>query len=167
MAERFRQLRVARLQLLEEPHVLDGDHCLIGEGLQQRDLLVAERPHFRPPDDDHADGGVLARERCREDGAKALGARAPGAVRILAAGGLRLDVGDVERPPLQDGAPGDAARRDRTPAVLAVRDERKLTGVRHTAQDVALDQENERVLAAAHPNRVPGHGVEHGLHVRR
>ena len=31
-------------QLLEQPHVLDGDHRLVGEGLEQRDLLVGERP---------------------------------------------------------------------------------------------------------------------------
>jgi hypothetical protein len=36
---------VARLQLLEQPHVLDGDHGLVGEGLEQRDVLVGERTH--------------------------------------------------------------------------------------------------------------------------
>ena len=35
------------LQLLEEAHVLDGDHGLVGEGLDQRDLLVGERPDLR------------------------------------------------------------------------------------------------------------------------
>ena len=30
------------LRLVEQPHVLDRDHGLVGEGLQQRDLLVAE-----------------------------------------------------------------------------------------------------------------------------
>ena len=34
--------RVARLQLLEQPHVLDGDDGLVGEGLQERDLPVRE-----------------------------------------------------------------------------------------------------------------------------
>jgi hypothetical protein len=37
----------ARLHLVEQPHILDRDHCLVGEGLKQRDLLVSERPH--PP----------------------------------------------------------------------------------------------------------------------
>ena len=36
-----RQLAVARLQLGEQPHVLDGDDGLVGEGLEQLDLLVA------------------------------------------------------------------------------------------------------------------------------
>ena len=34
-----RQLAVAPLQLLEQPGVLDGDHGLVRERLQQRDLL--------------------------------------------------------------------------------------------------------------------------------
>ena len=34
------------LHLVEQPHVLDGDHRLVGEGLNQLDLLVGER--FRP-----------------------------------------------------------------------------------------------------------------------
>ena len=44
--ERLRQLARARLHLLEQPRVLDGDHGLVGEGLQQLDLLVGERLHF-------------------------------------------------------------------------------------------------------------------------
>ena len=34
-------------QLLEQPDVLDRDHRLVGEGLQQLDLLVGERPDSR------------------------------------------------------------------------------------------------------------------------
>ena len=33
------------LRLVEQPHILDGDDGLIGEGLQQGDLLVAEGMH--------------------------------------------------------------------------------------------------------------------------
>src|SRR4029453_1164452 len=32
LLERFGQIAVARLQLLEQPHVLDGDDGLVGEG---------------------------------------------------------------------------------------------------------------------------------------
>ena len=34
LLERFREVAVARLQLLEQAGVLDGDHGLIGEGLE-------------------------------------------------------------------------------------------------------------------------------------
>ena len=50
-----RQLAVAGLQLGEQPHVLDGDDRLVGEGLQELDLLVREGPDLRAPDSDRAD----------------------------------------------------------------------------------------------------------------
>ena len=39
--ERLLQLALARLLRLEQPRVLDGDDGLVGEGLDQLDLLVA------------------------------------------------------------------------------------------------------------------------------
>ena len=36
------QLAVARLQLREQAHVLDRDDGLVGEGLEERDLLLGE-----------------------------------------------------------------------------------------------------------------------------
>ena len=35
-----------RLPSLEEPHVLDGDHRLIGECFEQSDLPIRKRPNF-------------------------------------------------------------------------------------------------------------------------
>ena len=43
MLQRLAQLRVALAELLEQPHVLDGDHRLVGEGFEQIDLPVGER----------------------------------------------------------------------------------------------------------------------------
>ena len=43
---RFLDLPALVLDLLEQPHVLDGDTRLVGEGLRQFDLLVGERPHL-------------------------------------------------------------------------------------------------------------------------
>ena len=39
--------RVRCLHLVEQPRVLDRDHRLVGEGGDQLDLLVGERPHCR------------------------------------------------------------------------------------------------------------------------
>ena len=47
MLQRLAQFCVALLDLLEQPHVLDGDHGLIGEGFEQRDLFVGERADLR------------------------------------------------------------------------------------------------------------------------
>ena len=42
---RLGELTVLVLDFVEQPHVLDRDHCLVGEGLYQLDLLVREWPH--------------------------------------------------------------------------------------------------------------------------
>ena len=42
----FAQFCVAFLDLLEQPHVLDGDHCLIGEGFEKGNLFVGKGPHL-------------------------------------------------------------------------------------------------------------------------
>ena len=41
--EQFRQIVGALVQFVEQPDVLDGDDRLVGEGLQQIDLLVLEQ----------------------------------------------------------------------------------------------------------------------------
>ena len=46
-----RARRVRCLHLVEQPYVLDGDHRLVGEGCDQLDLLVGERPHRRSRSD--------------------------------------------------------------------------------------------------------------------
>ena len=41
LLQRLRESR-SRLHLLEQPHVLDRDHGLVGEGLQQLDVMSAK-----------------------------------------------------------------------------------------------------------------------------
>ena len=60
---RLRELGRARLKFLEEPNVLDRDHRLIGEGLQQSDLFFGKRARDAPADSDGAHGLVLAHQR--------------------------------------------------------------------------------------------------------
>ena len=42
ISQRLREVAGLGLHLVEQPDVLDGDHGLVGEGLYQFDLLVAE-----------------------------------------------------------------------------------------------------------------------------
>ena len=51
----------------EQPDVLDCDDRLVGEGLQQLDLLVGERPGSARVHDDGADGRAVAQHRHGED----------------------------------------------------------------------------------------------------
>src|SRR5215475_8321699 len=48
MLQRLAEVAVALLQFLEQADVLDGDDRLVGEGLQQRHLLVREGNDLRP-----------------------------------------------------------------------------------------------------------------------
>ena len=70
-----RQLGGPRLQLLEQPHVLDGDHCLIGEGPEQRDLLVRERSRLGAAGGDCADRAAVAHEGNGQGAPEARGER--------------------------------------------------------------------------------------------
>ena len=60
LLERVPQLAVACLQLGEQPHVLDGDHGLVGECLEEHDLLVGEGPRLSLVDIDGADREAIA-----------------------------------------------------------------------------------------------------------
>ena len=62
LLQRFRDFAIARLDLVEQPDILDGDHSLVGEGLDQLDLLCRERLHLRARQDKHAEGLTLAQQ---------------------------------------------------------------------------------------------------------
>ncbi len=63
LLNRLGQLARARLQLLEEADVLDGDDGLVGEGLEQLDLTIGERPRLGTRDRNDADGSALPQHR--------------------------------------------------------------------------------------------------------
>ena len=50
------------LCLVEEPHILDGDHRLVGEGLEQLDVMIGECSGLRPRDTNDADGSSLTHQ---------------------------------------------------------------------------------------------------------
>ena len=72
--QRLGEISIPFLQLLKQPHVLDGDDCLIGEGLEKTDLLVRERLDYHATNDDHADRLALAHQRRSEHGSDAKAA---------------------------------------------------------------------------------------------
>src|SRR5260370_25326639 len=51
------------MHLVEQPHVLDGDDRLIGEGRYQLDLLVCEWPYLGARQGQNADRDALAQHR--------------------------------------------------------------------------------------------------------
>ena len=96
--------RVALLQLLEQPGVLDGDDGLVRERLQQRDLLLGERADLEAVQHQHTDRPAVPTQRDAEAGPESvllLGFTRP---RKLDLDRLGLVV-DVDDPTLQQGPP--------------------------------------------------------------
>jgi hypothetical protein len=52
--------RPSPVELLEQPHVLDRDHRLVGERLEQGDLRYREWARLRPIHDDRSDRAAVA-----------------------------------------------------------------------------------------------------------
>ena len=67
LLQRFGQIVGARLHLVEQPHVLDRDHRLVGEGAQQCDLPFREGVRVGSNDRDCADRLPLAEHGYRQD----------------------------------------------------------------------------------------------------
>src|SRR5262249_37731443 len=63
LLQRLGKLARACLHLIEQSHVLDGNHRLVSEGRYQLDLLVGEGAHLLAPQDNHPDGRAFAYER--------------------------------------------------------------------------------------------------------
>src|SRR5262249_62211025 len=63
---RLRELPVLILDFVEQPHILNRDHSLIGKGLDQLDLLVGEWSHDRAVQAKHANRCPFPQERHTE-----------------------------------------------------------------------------------------------------
>src|SRR5262249_38103344 len=95
------QLAVARLELAEQPHVLDGDDGLIGEGLQQVDLVFGKWPGLRTRYRDDTDWIAFPQHGHEETAPPADGADQP-LMLVLEIG---LDIRDVNDGALEDRTP--------------------------------------------------------------
>ena len=63
LAHGARQVLGPGFEFREQPHVLDGDHGLVGECFRKRDLLVGEGLHFSALHEYGANGSAFAEER--------------------------------------------------------------------------------------------------------
>ena len=97
LLQRLGKLARARLHLVEQPHILDRDHRLVGECRNQFNLLLGERTHGRSRQIEHADRHAFPHQRYSQEGfgASTLGHLEPGVF------GIRADVGNMNRAPLK------------------------------------------------------------------
>jgi hypothetical protein len=88
----------------------DDDHGLVGEGLEQIDLSVGERPHLSPPDKNCTDCFASANERNSQYCAVAEPTGNLATLRILLS--LSLQIGNLKRLSIEDGTTGKNPTRE-------------------------------------------------------
>ena len=103
----FGEVAGALLLFFEEPHVLDGYYGLIGEGLEQGDLPLAEEASLDTAEHDRADRDTFSYQWDAEDSAVALTPRVLARVGKLVP--LGLYISDVDGPPVQHRSTTDRA----------------------------------------------------------
>ncbi len=71
LLQRFGKFPAAGLHLVEQADVFDGNHRLVGEGLEEFDLLLWEQSRLVAGRGNHPDGDTLAKHRHRQHAALA------------------------------------------------------------------------------------------------
>ena len=130
--ERLLNLASTRLYLVEEPHVLDRDHGLVGEDLEQSNLLIGKGERLRAANDNRAYRLVFAEQRDSNRRPVAEAQRHSVAVRELVA--LRPEVLHVDGPPLKDRTSGEPAPSE----CKSVEGDRDRSAMRGDVQPVAV-----------------------------
>ena len=145
MFQGFAQFRIALLDLLEQAHVLDSDHGLVGEGLQQFDLFIGEWPDLSSANMNDPDGQAFAKQRRREY-------RANAAWWLLTSHRFRKlclrlyrDVTDMNRLPVEYRATASRTAPDR-PGLPDCKDGRDRPVARHFSLQVTLDSINLSIM---------------------
>ena len=158
------QLAVACAQLGEQPHVLDGDDGLVGEGLEQRNLPVGEGQGLGAAELDHADGSAIPQQGNTQQRPVAEPLRVAAALRELT--DLGLHVGNVDSPRLQHTPTGDGASGEgQSELADRVYSDGPMMG--DEEESVACEPEDGGILGLAEAARAGRHGVEYRLDVNR
>src|SRR5215470_16700811 len=151
------------LRLGEQPHILDGDDGLVGEGLQQRDLFVGKPTDRRARHEDRSDRAALTPNGDDEQ------ATLPGGTCHAAYFGqrtLRVGVEYVNDGVVANGSTGRQGSSDWRRIESCYHLGR---GVLNTDQldQIALEPEDRSENSVAQRDATPQDGVEDRLHVRR
>ena len=165
LLEGLRQLLIARLESGDEPGVLDGDQRLVGEGLQELDLLAGEGHGLGAPRHHPADGLSLAQHRHGHD-VPHRPQRGEGGQPVLR---IALHVRDLDDRAVQDRAADRAVspRRARKGARVHLDGLAFETMLREQVDPLPVELEDPAELAVAEAHRALGDHVEDSLHLRR
>src|SRR6202040_822538 len=154
------QLARSLLLRIEEAHVLDGDHRLISEGLQQSDLGVGEWSDMLTGNGDCSNRIPVTQHRHGQYAA---------ITHRLGESATKSSVAGIDEHirNMHYGAAHDCASRSRflvSPSWKTLREHlqplRRKTMTRTKAEDIFVDVYHERKLATAQPHRSFGDGIE-------
>src|SRR5262245_49542136 len=164
LLDRLGELAGASLHLVEQPHVLDRDHRLVGEGLQKLDLSVREQPGLSAGDRNRAYGNAVAQYRDTYDTAKAADSRhsTEREVRVC------VDIRDLNDASLEHRASrgGSPTWRRRIRASVHLEHVGGEAMVRHEVKKMPVEPVDKAELGLAEPSRAFGDHVEDRLDVR-
>jgi hypothetical protein len=152
-------------QLIEKPRVLDRDNGLVGEYLEQLDLLLGKWTHLGAADADDADGDVLSHQRLMQYGADTKSVSKVAALRILA--GFGLHIRDVNRLPVENGASKRNPTCQWQRRLPDGRGGRNWPVVSNTPERVAVNLSNEHIIGIAQASRIRRNLSAHAPQVRR
>src|SRR5262249_44818749 len=156
---RLGQLAAARLHLIEQAHILDGNYGLVSENLEKRDLFVTEGANLVPPQLNVTDRDAFAQKRDAERSpmTEALGKRT--AFRIFDFLGLK--VLDVDQAPInyRPSAYRSAMKRNIT--------DRHWSMMADKAQHVIVCTQDDSIEGIAQPCSATSNSVEYWLNVGR
>ena len=152
-------------RLVEQAHVLDGDHRLVGESPGQRHLLVVEGAGGPAQDADHRQRLLAAQQRHEQ--ARTVAQRAGQVAHARKLQRADGGVGDVDDAALQQGRPGRAAavQRPGLQEAAAALARRAVGGKGQRLDHVAARHRNGHRAAVEQPLAGLHDGLEHRLHV--
>src|SRR5262249_29426091 len=154
------ELPRARLDLIEQSDVLDGNHGLVGECGHQLDFLVGERLYTLARESDDTDGHILAQQGYAQ--------YTPSLSELICFGHVVFRVSsyirDLDNPAFEQSSGGDSPTAR---GIRQILNERLILGreptVGRQSIDLSLATENERHLGVAEMRGRLNERVEHGL----
>ena len=145
-------------QLVEQARVLDGDHGLVGETVDQLDLLIGEGPHLLAIDEmtptSSSSFSMGTTRGCMRRRAWMVGSG-----RLIR---HRRSCGEVSSFDFHTRSSAFGLRQKRIPLLQKID---MVCGVYSTAtgEGVAIEREHRAELGFADPHSILQHGLEHGL----
>jgi len=155
-----KQRRTLPFHRFEEAGVRERDRGLVGEGLNERDVIIGERLGLATHDNDHADQVILDHDRHSEHRPEEPW---PG----IGVCGIRHDVRYLDRPSLDRRSPGRRRPIEGMRVLSVILLARPLALVRAQVQEPVLEKPERAVVGATESLAGFGHLPEHRLKPRR